>query len=211
MDYEKAYKEAQKWIESIYPDLRHEQQMEAEAFFPELKESEDEKIKKTLIHYVENWKTYNPNSPFDDYAVYTSDRDECDRILAWLEKQGTSYTKKDVDDAYVEGMAFAKGELEKQGEQKAAWSEEDEKMCQETIDWFEKKCFPYALENDNPARESIKWLKSLKDRVQPKQEWSDEDEDILNEVINHFDGIPLKHPTHEVIGWLVFIKQRITD
>ena len=46
-----------------------------------------------------------------------------------------------------------------------AWSEEDEKMCQETIDWFEKKCFPYALENENPARESIKWLKSIKQKI----------------------------------------------
>jgi SPX domain protein involved in polyphosphate accumulation len=50
-------------------------------------------------------------------------------------------------------------------EQKSDWSKEDEEMCQETIDWFEKKCFPYALENDNPARESIKWLKSLKERM----------------------------------------------
>lgn len=33
-----------------------------------------------------------------------------------LEKQGTSYTKRDVDNAFVEGMAFAKHELEKQGE-----------------------------------------------------------------------------------------------
>lgn len=44
MDYEKKYREAQKWIESIYSELSHEQQMEAEAFFPELKESEDERI-----------------------------------------------------------------------------------------------------------------------------------------------------------------------
>lgn len=50
-------------------------------------------------------------------------------------------------------------------EQNSAWSEEDEEMCQETIDWFEKKCFPYALESENPARESIKWLKSLKERI----------------------------------------------
>ena len=46
-------------------------------------------------------------------------------------------------------------------EPKQEWSDEDERMCQETIDWFEKKCFPYALEEENPARESIKWLKSL--------------------------------------------------
>ena len=41
--YEKKYKEAQGWIEKIYPTLQHEQQMEAEAFFPELAESEDER------------------------------------------------------------------------------------------------------------------------------------------------------------------------
>lgn len=50
-------------------------------------------------------------------------------------------------------------------ELKSDWSEEDERMCQETIDWFEKKCFPYALESENPARKSIKWLKSLKQRM----------------------------------------------
>ena len=46
------------------------------------------------------------------------------------------------------------------------WSEEDEVMCQETIDWFEQKCFPYASEEENPARKSIQWLKSLKQRLQ---------------------------------------------
>ena len=93
--------------------------------------------------------------------------------------------------------------LEKQGEQKTAWSEEDEEMCQETIDWFEKKCFPYALENENPARESIKWLKSLKNRVlpQPKQEWSEE-EQVSEEFINALgtmlnDGLPDRYLVSE--------------
>lgn len=36
-------------------------------------------------------------------------------VLHWLEEQETSYTKRDVEDAYIEGMAFAKNELEKQG------------------------------------------------------------------------------------------------
>lgn len=48
---------------------------------------------------------------------------------------------------------------------KQEWSEEDERMCQETIDWFERKCFPFALENENPARKSITWLKSLKEKI----------------------------------------------
>jgi hypothetical protein len=55
-----------------------------------------------------------------------------------------------------------------------AWGEEDEKMYQETIDWFEKKCFPYALESENPARESIKWLKSIKGRYT----WKPSDEQV---------------------------------
>ena len=45
-----------------------------------------------------------------------------DKIFAWLEKQGTSYTKRDVDDAYVEGMAFAKDEFEKQGKKPNPYS-----------------------------------------------------------------------------------------
>lgn len=53
-------------------------------------------------------------------------------------------------------------------------------MCQETIDWFEKKCFPYALESENPARESISWLKSLKGRYAWKP--SDEQVKVCKEV-----------------------------
>jgi hypothetical protein len=78
--------------------------------------------------------------------------------------------KYSVADLFYAGVRCGKSWLEKQSEQKSTWDKEDEEMCQETIDWFEKKCFPYALESENPARESIKWLKSLKTKVQPKQE-----------------------------------------
>lgn len=100
MNYEKAYKEA---IE-IAREINNEQQ--AQPFnimtrvFPELKESEDEKIRKDLINY------------FNGAAL--EHREE--EVLAWLEKQGTSYTKKDVDDAYLEGVTNTKNEIEKQYE-----------------------------------------------------------------------------------------------
>lgn len=38
----------------------------------------------------------------------------------WLEKQGETYTKKDVDDAWVEGVCYARRELEKQDLQNLA-------------------------------------------------------------------------------------------
>lgn len=74
MDYEKKYKEAQKWIESIYSELSHEQQMEAEAFFPELKESEDERIRKEILQSIR-----------DNMVVIHKDK-----CIAWLENQGES-------------------------------------------------------------------------------------------------------------------------
>jgi len=76
--YEKKYNEAQKWIESIYSELSHEQQMEAEAFFPELKKSEDEKVEKAIFGMVYD----SDNELWSSYDVSKSD------VLAWLEKQG---------------------------------------------------------------------------------------------------------------------------
>ena len=74
----------------------------------------------------------------------------------YIEKQGTSYTKRDVDDAYVEGMAFAKNELEKQ---KPAWSEEDES-------WFEElELMALSFSNDvSYLKKFFDWLKSIKDK-----------------------------------------------
>lgn len=63
-------------------------------------------------------------------------------------------------------LLFAKiEELSQSKVTNKGWSEEDETICQETIDWFEQKCFPYASEEENPARKSIQWLKSLKQRL----------------------------------------------
>lgn len=36
-------------------------------------------------------------------------------MIAWLEKQSQTFTKKDVDDAYLKGVCDAKHELEKLG------------------------------------------------------------------------------------------------
>lgn len=79
--------------------------------------------------------------------------------------------------------------LEKQGEQKPAWSEEDEKLidyvCSILIDnWNENE----QLDLDFPCMGKVAdQLKSLKDRVfpQPKKEWSDEDTEMIDCLIRH--------------------------
>ena len=167
-------------------ELSKEQKEKLESIFPELSESEDERIRKAL---VDTFKFYDSpmNSP---YLVDISKKD----ILAWLEKQ----------------------KIEKQGKQKPAeWSEEDEKIYQSIMDdtvqenqlnsnqtnwlrdikyryfpqpkqkWSEEdeKILNYLLWfydtrfrwndtccDDIKFGDIVTFLKSLKDRVQPKQE-----------------------------------------
>jgi hypothetical protein len=74
--------------------------------FPELKESEDEKIGKCLLSH---FSRYQEDEIFLNCITMK-------QILAWLEKQGESYTKRDVDDAYLRGVTNTKNEIEKQYE-----------------------------------------------------------------------------------------------
>lgn len=113
-DYEKAYKEALERAKKNYDtaqDLCESSQIGVECFkntltniFPELKESGGEKIRKALIRFHK--------------STIDVDGIKGDDIIVWLEKQGQTFTKKDVDDAYLKGISDAKHELEKQGEHK---------------------------------------------------------------------------------------------
>ena len=77
---------------------------------------------------------------------------------------------------YEKGRADAIAEMQKD------WSKEDEERIKNIIsvlDWdgaIGKK--------ENPYQEEIDWLKSLKNRVQPKQELSEEDEDMIRYIGN---------------------------
>ena len=85
-----------------------------DAIFPELKESEDEKVRKTLIDYFKNYKTQ------EDIGIKTFFGIPTDDIIAWLEKVGkiVDYYEDKLDkcacDYFNKGYKKA---LEKQGEQ----------------------------------------------------------------------------------------------
>jgi hypothetical protein len=106
-------------------------------------------------------------------------------------------------------------------EQNTAWSEENEKMLDFAIRAV-GLCKQYAINHqvngysklpDVPKRyeELQDWLKSIKNRVQPKQEWSEEDEMKLNEalgVIAATDYYTL-NDKKEIENWLKSLKDRI--
>lgn len=96
---------AMKILKELHDNSLFSNRTALETIIPELKESEDETIRKEIIEFVD---------------INTLSVDERhDRWIAWLEKQ--CYTKKDVDDAYLKGISDAKNELEKQGKQDARY------------------------------------------------------------------------------------------
>jgi hypothetical protein len=107
-----------------------------DTIIPELKESEDEKIREEIVDYL---KKFIPHCD-DDLVVKSK------LWIAWLEKQG---------------------------EQKPAWSEEDENGLGNAL-WCCKQAARIAKDENDMGNVwyAENWFKSLKDRVwlQPKQE-----------------------------------------
>lgn len=96
MDYEKAYKDALERAKRLYKDavtLQLEQDIkDYETIFPELKESEDEKIRKELLTWLQN--TEGQVLPMDRYNA----------ALAWLEKQGEQKPQRMISAEAKEAM-----------------------------------------------------------------------------------------------------------
>ena len=74
MDYERKYKEVLEWMQSLYSGLHGKTKEEAEHYFPELKESKDEKIKREIVAYI------NELADLKNEKIPT-------KWLDWLEKQ----------------------------------------------------------------------------------------------------------------------------
>lgn len=80
MNYEKKYKEAlermKSWAKGEHPECFSEAQKAAEFIFPELKESNDERIRKTIYGWI-----YTQPTRFFDNGFSKEE------MLAWVEKQ----------------------------------------------------------------------------------------------------------------------------
>lgn len=158
MKTEEEYKaEVLQLMRDLYPTLKGEEKERAERLFPELKESEDEKV--WLIKFIQ-----------EEIDCLRFDIRGCE------------------DRTKLENLRRSLSWLEKQDEQKPAWSEEDERMFKNTIALIE------TLEDYNKAPDGFGdvkfWLKSLKDRVQPKpkQGWSER----LSKIVGY-----LRHKGYE--------------
>lgn len=108
MDYEKAYKDVLERARHYYLTGKGEPVDFIKMIFPELKESEDERIRKA-IHIYLDWldgrnKDYQPKG---DYSIKD--------MITWLKKQGEKKSQRMISAEAKEAMY-----------DKPAWSEEDE-------------------------------------------------------------------------------------
>jgi len=135
-------KDAIEVIKKNWPDNSFTRLREAlETLIPELKESEDDRIRKWIIRDIKQ--------ALDDNVYNDESIDSAKEALAWLKKQGeqilanSAKTCKDV--------------------QKSAWSEEDEEYYNSLIGYLK-----YSITNSKPetykSGSFTDWLKSIKDR-----------------------------------------------
>lgn len=93
MNYEEKYKAALGWMQSLYKGLHGATKEDAEHYFPELKESEGEKIKREIVAYI------NELADLKNEKIPTS-------WLVWLEKRESEpnwcHHKVDLSDCSVE-------------------------------------------------------------------------------------------------------------
>ncbi len=212
MDYEQKYKDVLEQMRGFTPDERGLVLICPSDLFPELRESEDERIRKDLIAFVKSRLAGFP---------------DCDRFIAWLEKQrqeksiDISIKEKahqiawetskhyDPDACKQEWCEMAAIDmaalLEKQGEQKPAWSEEDEEIPNLII----ARLHSHPNVDLEEYSKEYDWLnyslKSLKDRVQPKQEWSEEDERNLQGIIDEIKANKTDAPDYDIATYDRFL------
>ena len=100
MDYEKKYKKALERANEYHFDGAKQCIIDTlEYIFPELVESEDERIRKAILNYfIKCWG----NCKDDVYGIHVED------VIAWLEKQGRQKSMDDLTPQEAMDIAVAK-------------------------------------------------------------------------------------------------------
>lgn len=179
-----------------------------EDIFSELKESEDERIRKELIEFIKSrggfkqkyidWLEHIKQSWYKEgfidgkYSGVTSkelstnDAVTLKELIDFLEN-GTAKLQHDLT-RYANWLKIKFTPIEKQGKQKPAeWSEEDEEMIDEIIDYMKPMPIFFESTKGKSGKEytkefiknAAKWLSRLKYRVQLQKNLIATDEEFV--------------------------------
>ena len=148
MDYEKKYKET---IEAVRHLLDANYSNEGiqnwvNENFPELKESEDERIRKTLIEY------FRIGANNDETTCNIEDK----KILAWLEKQGEPFDDNIItrDDEVLQAISIGLTDAKKD----LGWSDFGGLPIEEIQEWIEKQGEQKPADKVKPKYKIGDWI-----------------------------------------------------
>lgn len=217
MNYEEKYKQALETVQEILSsgaDLIRIKRLKLrlQSVFPELKESEDERIRKTIIRFFKD--NYPNETEMYDGSVTVG------KALAWLEKQGekidaienfdTEFEKQvscliasainmehEYNQGYVKWAAnalleYAKHELEKQGEKATYINKEDcgidglyhaIKILEETVGRVTGYQSDDGILEHKAAINAVKELYKKQGEKDKPKTWCAEDEQNLDAVL----------------------------
>lgn len=160
---DKKNKESLAIVRQMVADGQVSQEV-AEKYFPELAESDDEKIRKKLINIVTLLKNYRE-------LTSVGNEEEYNEILAWLEKQGE---QKPIEDNPCKDCINRKGcincengELRETERKRVEWSEEDELfliVCKNALS-------KYQVSDKWDAAIISRWLENKIKFARPQKRW----------------------------------------
>lgn len=105
MDY-MNYEERLEVAKKLYELSNAEQKTALECIFPELRESEDERIRKELIEYVKDQQSSFISAPDCRDKYEEEENNKYKSWIAWLEKQGGQKSTEwdEYDEMYVNAL-----------------------------------------------------------------------------------------------------------
>ena len=147
-----------------------------ERYFPEIKEPEDEKIRKDLISFLDDIWHLGKNANFDKW-----DKSDCSNWIAWLEKQGETVEINPTEfDTRLQGTCQPPDEIIEESHQDNAdhiidivteqekpseWSEEDERIRRVIRGWIYTR--PASFFDGISKEKMLAWIEKQDGKINP--------------------------------------------
>ena len=219
MDYKQKYEQLAKLIKDLYPFMSDYCKEKTEGMIPELKESEDERIRKVLVDF------------FKDYIKNTSmylENVDVHAILAWLEKQsefideekvligarkGVAVSIMNFLDRNTLGMCLSNMECKdlEDAVVNSDWSKVYNYMKKKLEKQGEQKSIDYTVELEKCKNNPLYFYDKYVKIKQKPTEWSEEDEQQMKSCLDFLDNISCGDDSelNDCRNWLKSLEQRM--
>ncbi len=223
----RAYDEATKVIKDNLNALNEITEMGAEVVniqsikncfyraFQELKEIEDERIRKELLEHCINrrdgkqvcvdasdyrrWADWLFKQGVENIPNVKSDKEISNEIIKFLELPHPQFVGKRHQEEWIawlekqDSQILANSAKTCESKQTPYWSKEDENEMNHILSVLEDKQKEQEEKGYNNLIHTDSWLRSIKDRVQQQQKpvWNEEDEEMIDNIIDYMMPMPI--------------------